>query len=290
MVRDGIGRLLHTNPQRVFEIICNLLNRFDDNSEHQKRVRNIVSSDLAILWYVHNINEAYEILQQWIVNPTVYKNELNSILLASREGFVLGLTDQATSKDSAIRQRIFDMAFDIIDSAGINLEKYYSLSQMSDTDQENTKLCAKIVDTACSQLRFACEGKLNASKSPLDQSGLKIFLDETERHLRRIGDCGTPHTIYYLLELLETLVPVNPEKCFDLMAHALRHGTKIGFQNESMGMDQLVKMMGIFLADYKTIFEDECRRERLIDSLDIFMAAGWPAARRLLYRLPEFIQ
>lgn len=290
MVRDGIGRLLHTNPQRVFDMISNLLNRFDDNPEHQKRIRNIVSSDLAILWCVHNINEAYEILQHWIVNPTIYKNELNSILVASREGFVLGLSDQAAPKDSAIRQRISDMAFEIIDSAGINLEKYYSLSKMSDTDQENAKLCAQIIDTACSQLRFACEGKLNASISSLNHSGLKIFLNETERHLRRIGDCGTPHTIYYLLELLETLIPVNPDKCFDLMAHALRHGTKTGFQNESMGMDQLVKMMGIFLADYKIIFENECRRERLIDSLDIFMAAGWPAARRLLYRLPEFIQ
>jgi len=49
-------------------------------------------------------------------------------------------------------------------------------------------------------------------------------------------------------------------------------------------------MMGIFLADYKTIFDDQNRRTRLINSLDIFMEAGWPAARRLLYRLPELIQ
>lgn len=108
--------------------------------------------------------------------------------------------------------------------------------------------------------------------------------------MRRIGDCSTPHTIYYLLELLETLVPVDPAKCFDLMAHALRHGTRFGFQNEHMGMEQLVKMMGVFLADYKIIFEEEHRRTSLIESLDIFMDAGWPSARRLLYRLPELIQ
>ncbi|WP_264228265.1 hypothetical protein [Pantoea ananatis] len=74
------------------------------------------------------------------------------------------------------------------------------------------------------------------------------------------------------------------------MAHALRQGTKTGFQHESLGMEQQVKMMGIFLAGYKIIFEDECRRERLIDRLDVFMAADWPVARRLLYRLPVFIQ
>ncbi|MCA6998423.1 hypothetical protein [Dickeya solani] len=46
--------------------------------------------------------------------------------------------------------------------------------------------------------------------------------------------------------------------------------------------EQLVKMMGVFLADYKIIFEEEHRRTCLIESLDIFMDADWPSARRLL--------
>ena len=32
------------------------------------------------------------------------------------------------------------------------------------------------------------------------------------------------------------------------------------------------------------------RRTALIECLETFMEAGWPAARRLLYRLPELIQ
>ncbi|MFP5596258.1 hypothetical protein [Kluyvera sp. 142486] len=92
------------------------------------------------------------------------------------------------------------------------------------------------------------------------------------------------------MELLETLDLVEPSKFFDLMAYALHHVAKFGFQNENMGMEQLVKMMRMFLADYKIIFEEEHRRTFLIESLDIFMDAGWPSARRLLYRLPELIQ
>ncbi|ECT6332142.1 ATP-binding protein [Salmonella enterica subsp. enterica serovar Cerro] len=289
-VAYGIRRLLHVDPSRTFSLIQKLLGRFNDDPERQKRIRKIVSSDLTILWGVHETRDAYDILQSWANVPTIYSDELNQVLFTLREGFVLGLTGQAAPEDIKIRQRALDIAYNIIDAAGIKLEECYRQTNLTDADKENVKRCAEVIDRACSQLRFACEGKHNSDEPPLKHKGLKQFLNETERHLKRIGDCGTPHTIYYLLELLETLVPVSPEKCFDLLANALYHSRKLGFQNEKLGMDQLVKMMGIFLADYKIIFDDQNRRTRLINSLDIFMEAGWPAARRLLYRLPELIQ
>ncbi|EGF8259430.1 ATP-binding protein [Escherichia coli] len=289
-VAYGIRRLLHVDPSRTFSLIQKLLGRFSGDPERQKRIRKIVSSDITILWGVHEIRDAYNILQGWANAPTIYSDELNNVLFTLREGFTLGLTGQAAPEDIKIRQRALDIAYNIIDAAGIKLEECYLQTNLTDADKENVKRCAEVIDRACSQLRFACEGKHNSDEPPLKHEGLKQFLDETERHLKRIGDCGTPHTIYYLLELLETLTPVAPEKCFDLLANALYHGRKLGFQNERLGMDQLVKMMGIFLADYKTIFDDQNRRTRLINSLDIFMEAGWPAARRLLYRLPELIQ
>ena len=289
-VAYGTRRLLHVDPSRTFSLIQKLLGRFNDDPERQKRIRKIVSSDLTILWGVHETRDAYDILQSWGNAPTIYSDELNQVLFTLREGFVLGLTGQAAPEDIKIRQRTLDIAYNIIDAAGIKLEECYRQKNLTDADKENVKRCAEVIDRACSQLRFACEGKRNSDEPPLKNEGLKQFLNETERHLKRIGDCGTPHTIYYLLELLEILVPVSPEKCFDLLANALYHGRELGFQNERLGMDQLVKMMGIFLADYKTIFDDQNRRTRLINSLDIFMEAGWPAARRLLYRLPELIQ
>ncbi|PRP71326.1 hypothetical protein BUE93_07630 [Chromobacterium amazonense] len=155
----------------------------------------------------------------------------------------------------------------------------------------DTRECARIIDTACLELLFA-SGTSNANDEQhgLGHAGLLRFLNQTEGLLMRIGDYSTPHTIYHLLELLERLVPIAPGRVFDLVAHALRRGTRSGFQHESLGMDLLVKLIGVFLADHKEIFEDEDRRRRLIDSLEIFMEAGWPSARRLLYRLPELIQ
>ena len=49
----------------------------------------------------------------------------------------------------------------------------------------------------------------------------RAFLDETAELLRRIGDVGTPHTIYYLIDLLASLRLADPPLVFDLVAHAL---------------------------------------------------------------------
>ncbi|ADC57542.1 conserved hypothetical protein [Klebsiella variicola At-22] len=289
-VGDGIRNLLHTEPTRSFYLIQKLLGRFNGHPERQKRIRTLVSGDLAILWGVHEVRESCHILQGWISEPTFYHDELNQVLFTLREGFVFGLAGQGKLKDTEVRHRALNMAYSIIDAAGKKLEQYSPHTDLTEAERENVTHCFAIIDRACLQLRFACEGKNNSDKTSLEYEELKQFLNETELHMRRIGDCSSPHTVYYLLELLETLVPVDPAKCFDLMAHALSHAKKSGFQNETLGMEQLVKMMGVFLADHKTIFEDENRRARLIESLDIFLAAGWPAARRLLYRLPELIQ
>ena len=56
-----------------------------------------------------------------------------------------------------------------------------------------------------------------------------------------------------------------------------------------MGSDRFVEVIGFFLADNREIFNDPTRRANLIACLDAFVEAGWPNARRLLYRLPELL-
>ena len=62
------------------------------------------------------------------------------------------------------------------------------------------------------------------------------------------------------------------------------------FLNFALGFLLGYKFIGLFLADHRQLFVDDARREKLIGCLDAFMEAGWPAARRLLYRLPELLQ
>lgn len=117
------------------------------------------------------------------------------------------------------------------------------------------------------------------------------YLADNEATLRRIGDVGTPHTVYYILQLLEFLMPSDPARVFDLVAHLLLVAGKLhNYQAESLGADQFVKMIGRAIADHKELFDDQSRRVKLVEVLEVFVNAGWPAARRLLYRLPEALE
>lgn len=105
------------------------------------------------------------------------------------------------------------------------------------------------------------------------------------------GDVGHPATIYHLIELLDFLAPADPARVFDLVAHALLGaGRQLGYQLESLGADRFVQIIGRFLADNRDIFVDDARRRKLITCLDAFNEVGWPAARRLLYRIPELLR
>ena len=135
----------------------------------------------------------------------------------------------------------------------------------------------------------AAAGQRNSDPG-LGHAGLDVFFRENTDLLMRIGEYAPPHTTYYLLQLVERLVDVDPAGAFDLAANSLRGGRRSGYENESLGVDLLVRLIGMFLADHKSIFEVPERRAALVDCLEVFLEAGWPAARRLLYRLPELIQ
>jgi hypothetical protein len=78
---------------------------------------------------------------------------------------------------------------------------------------------------------------------------------------------------------------------FDLTSHALLQAGKLhGYHFESLGADQFVKMIGRTIADHRELFDDPARRLALVEVLEAFVDAGWPAARRLLYRLPESLR
>ena len=53
--------------------------------------------------------------------------------------------------------------------------------------------------------------------------------------------------------------------------------------------DQFVRMIGRAIADHKELFDEQSRRVRLVEVLEVFVNAGG-AARRLLYRLPEALR
>ncbi|MER8671096.1 hypothetical protein NKH45_28675 [Mesorhizobium sp. M1156] len=296
-VVDFLVRAANAEPELVGRITQKLLSRTDvlDDDNH-RGLREGLGSLVFCLWIRHGQADARAALDRWLANRVESKVELGKGAFSIREGLVLGY-DKDASIENVTRKRCQKLAFEIIDVTARGIEAFVALSADDRTDevQVDASNDAALLDQMASQFFFAVgsteirEGKEpRALGNPLEQ---RRFIADNLITLMRVGDAGTPRTIHYLLQLLEFLMPSDPAAVFDLVSHALLKAGKLhGYQFESLGADLFAKMIGRVVADHREIFDDPGRRLSLVKVLEVFVDAGWPAARRLLYRLPEALR
>ena len=293
IINHVLNRVVHSAPEVVESLTLELLKRFPDDNERQSRLRKGVAHTLAILWVRHERQLARSVIEEWVDDPARCHDELTIVLSTMREAFVVGLTGEKRPTDDALRHRALHLAARIVDAATQGLAIHFSGDTQNVGDMADAREFAELLDLACRELYFATGAGAGGKESNTSASdrGLEVFFVEVTPILERISEYATPHTVYYLLQLVEFLLPLDPERAFDLAAHALQSGgSRTGFHFESLGADLVVRLVGVFLADHKEIFDSEERRSALISCLEIFLEAGWPAAQRLLYRLPELVQ
>ena len=288
-----LGRAVHVDPERTEQLALGLLLRFEPEPKRHLRMRRHLASLFANLWVTHKRQASHAVLEHWITNAAGHVPELSNVLLFLRAAFATGLTDPTDAQEEGSRHRAQAIATEIVAAANSGLKLHSQIESPSAEQEGIHHECARLVDVVCMQLYFAAKSVRNGNNpNGVDADrALEVFFGEIADTLMAIGDFARPHTVHYLLELCEFLLPVDPAQAFDLAMHAVLSGGKLtGYQFESMGADLLVKLVGLFLADHDELFEEEERRNALIDCLELFMDAGWPPAQRLLYRLPELIQ
>lgn len=282
-----LGNTLHHDPAKVEELSLAILSRFPDGSERSARVREHIAPLLAILWASFERRNAKIVIDHWLTQEA-YSKASRQVLITLRGAVVLGLKERTGSSET--RHRAQNLFLESVNKANQVMAIHFQDSAKDTENADEASAYADLLDVACRELYFAVVDHRN-NRSYLTAEPLEIFFKEVQPILAAIGEFGTPHTIYYLLQLLERLIAINPDKTFDVAAIAITEGgRRNGYQFESMGADLMVRLIGLYLADHKEIFEDEGRRNKLIECLEIFMRAGWTSARRLLFRLPDLFQ
>lgn len=291
-----ITRALHSEPARVEALIAKLIPRARNETDAQgDRIIEAVGNQIAILWLRYERAESRELLDSWLSDLAAHEPELSSASATLRDTVILGY-DTGKKEDVRLRRNALRLAKELVEACAVVLQRYVALDPEARTDEDHNaaRAAARLLDNVGNQLYFSSGAfKANAQEKPtglVTVAAKKAFLDETADILRRIGDVATPHTIHHLIDLLASLRAADPVRVFDLAAHALLNGGRThGYHFESLGADRFVEIVGIFLADHREILSDQARRETLIACLDAFVEAGWPKARRLLYRLPELL-
>lgn len=100
-----------------------------------------------------------------------------------------------------------------------------------------------------------------------------------------------PSTHHNLVELYEFLIPGDPAGVFDAL-HALLTGSaarRLSSRKPGVSSHRSDEQTR-YIADHRSIFEDENRRAALVEILRLFSDVGWSDALKLLYDLPDLLR
>ena len=300
LVASFLGGLRNRDPKRIESMLLRIQDRFPyvvspTNRDPRESLWECSAKLMAGLYVWNDRKKSRERLFDWAANPLIYEDQIRNALYAVRQAVCQGY-DADTPALKPARQRIQSLLNAVVDHSAAALEQHYALDAKSQKEKYDEGLrYAKCLEYACASL-FFCSGAFRENNldhaSPIQtEAGKQRFVNDVQQMIRRLGDIAITPTVYQLVQLLDFLLPGEPPVCFDLFTHALTmSGRRHGFQGESLGVDVLVRIVSRCLADYDYIFRDTARRDSLIACLDIFIEAGWPAALRLLYSLPDSLR
>ena len=251
------------------------------------------------LWLVFDQALAGRRVEQWADNPVFYSQRVNSALFGLRSALVQGDPEKQDPIQERIRARAIWIYESVATKVAPQLLTLIKRTDFSQSEQADIQTSLLILDQIASQIYFASgafEEQKQADEEPnpavTNQKVRSRFLQELTPTFEVLAGVPYPSITHYLLQTLEFLIAENPPLVFRIMTDALVQGGRNGqYQFESLGVEIFVRMIRRYLADFRgALTQSKDLRQRLMQSLDIFVEAGWPAARRLVYDLPEMLR
>jgi hypothetical protein len=291
-----MGTLVSYGAEReVADLVLPLNQRLPASEPRSAAVREHLVQMTLHFWVRCKFEDAAHQVRAWVSASVDNVEEVRDAIQWLRNAFTAGLRGQSHAEKPEDRRTAMDLLTEAVRQAADEIAGYSAVDKLTEAETVRARSAVQIIDTACQQLYFSSgadqQGNDQDGRPPMTIDDGAVFIHEVTPTLRRIGEHGGPDTVYYLIQLLEHLVESDPAGVFDLIAFAvLRGGQQTGYQYESLAADLMVKLVGRYLADHKEIFDDHGRRRALVDTLEAFVAAGWPSVRRLFYRLPERLQ
>jgi hypothetical protein len=254
---------------------------------------------LLRLWFIHDQPAAGERVRTWTRDPIAHFTRIQDAISALRGAIVQGDSSPPDPTDDRVRTRTIEIFENIVLTIGPLFERLAQKVDLTDAERETAETALRVLDHVATEIYFGSgayggrdrqiDDETPSGQSPEVRSR---FLSEMARTLGALAHVPYPSVTHHLLQTLEAFVPDDPPGIFRLVTEVLVSGGRTGeYQLESLGSDLFVKIVRRYLADYRAVIaSDHDLRHRLMRALDVFVDAGWPEARRLVYELPEMLR
>lgn len=271
-----------------------------DRAEGRDSVATPVGCLAAHLWVGQHRSKALRWATAWAAEPTAYRDFLTSFLATLRAAFFARYASGDDFKPH-IADRAQQAAMTILEACSeiaARSHRAVLVDGVEDVEREAAvakyEAAERVIGQLMNQLYFGSGAYADTKQKPVgltNVAAMRRFLDDYRPMLEVLAKSHEPSTHHHLVELYEYLIPGDPEGVFDaLHALLLGAGAREGYHHEGLASAVIVRMVTRYLADHRSIFEDDARRARLVEILRLFSDVGWPDALKLLYDLPELLR
>ena len=169
-------------------------------------------------------------------------------------------------KNEAVNQQLNDV-YGVIDQIirCLNLEV---VRERGESEEETEQISDELLCRFYSEVKPLMEGIIDFALDP--ENGVMFA-----------------QTAHYFMELLTSFLSCNPKEILGLAEGVARSSERFGYNLDSLAVDDVVKLVEIVLADYRSEVREGEGLDDLLNLLDIFAKTGWSDALRLVWRLDE---
>jgi hypothetical protein len=254
---------------------------------------------LLQLWFVYDQAAAGDRVRTWTNDPVAHAKRVQDALSALRGAMLQGDPARPNPNDDRVRARTIEIFERTVQKVGPLFTGLAERRDLTESERATAETALHILDQAASQIYFssgACGTRNRQDNEENPVAGTPEvrarFLREMAPTLSALAQVPYPSVTHHLLETLEAFIPDDPLVIFRLVTEVLVSGGRAGgYHLESLGSHLFVRIVRRYLADFRAVIaSDDDLRHRLMRALDVFVEAGWPEARRLVYDLPEMLR
>jgi hypothetical protein len=291
----AVGGLAYLDIPRAIRIAKIVLRRYRNKNGPGMAKCRLSAEALIFDIHIHCSNsEADKFAASIMASPLQHAETIKQLVARYSDFLLKGSFENPSDTDHAVRKKtlafyrsVTEGAFSEIETRAAALDiRKFNFWPADDQDAAHTMF--SILDEVSIRLYFAA-GRHDGGPRQNDKVSAertRLYWEARDIFERLTGAIVAP-TAHHLIQALETFIPLDPSGVFALIAQSVHSADRGGYSFEAMAANLIVRIVERYLADFRTVFADKNRLNDLMDCLDIFVRAGWPAAQSLTFKLGE---
>jgi hypothetical protein len=291
----SFGGLAADDRDRALELVVRVSREESTRAAPQEGLLTAAACLLTECWVWQGAPQGHTLLEEVVGDLGAYAEIAPRLTFALRNPTTYGEVGAEDPNADAVRARAIG-AFTSLARAGLaafqaELDAYQATAAAGGpVDEKPLKAAGNLVDHACTELYFASgayQNSRNEQQPRVSEAQRERFYHEASELIDTLCDAPLPRAAHHVMQTLERSIELDPRGVMLRTGRVLQAAHVWHYAHDQMALALFINITQRYLAEHRELLTDAECRTSLLKSLEFFVIAGWPAARRLVYRLDE---